>query len=259
MSRFLSLAAVLAVEVLPGTGGARIRVDWLERTSPNNLHPFVAVVPSGVAAGYSWSREESAGRTSLPRSKEAECSFPRRGPGGHGDLDVLICGGITIGAWNALDNYGTIYPDDPAPDASSRQSLPDPQRGPPWGSRFLACATDPNLDAAVPYDPAKPANRGKEDVHHGRHRHRLACRPAPSSTAAFFVCPARLRKTTELTHGSIGLQARQQGLGLCCNHQVRGGWATTPQREPWQLPSLVEFPEPTANSAGGRTLIPEAR
>ncbi|CRK26406.1 hypothetical protein BN1723_013829 [Verticillium longisporum] len=39
-------AAVPTIEVLPYTGRAPLFMDWLERTDPNNLYPFCAVLPS---------------------------------------------------------------------------------------------------------------------------------------------------------------------------------------------------------------------
>ncbi|KAL8968380.1 MAG: hypothetical protein Q9183_002484 [Haloplaca sp. 2 TL-2023] len=41
------------LEVLPRPPGAGVvYLDWLERTDPNNLYPFVAVVPSGIFVAY---------------------------------------------------------------------------------------------------------------------------------------------------------------------------------------------------------------
>ena len=40
-------AATPSIEVLPYTGTAPLYMDWLDRTNPNNLYPFVCVLPSG--------------------------------------------------------------------------------------------------------------------------------------------------------------------------------------------------------------------
>ena len=45
--------AVPSIEVLPSTGTPPLYMDWLERTNPNNLYPFVCVLPGGgIFVGY---------------------------------------------------------------------------------------------------------------------------------------------------------------------------------------------------------------
>jgi hypothetical protein len=40
-------AATPSLEILPYTGTAPLYMDWLAQTNPNNLYPFLAVLPQG--------------------------------------------------------------------------------------------------------------------------------------------------------------------------------------------------------------------
>ena len=42
--------ASASVEILPSIpgGDTRVLLDWLDRTNPNNLYPFVHILPSGL-------------------------------------------------------------------------------------------------------------------------------------------------------------------------------------------------------------------
>lgn len=46
-------AATPSIEILPYTGTAPLFMDWLNETNPNNLYPFLAILPSGgIFVGY---------------------------------------------------------------------------------------------------------------------------------------------------------------------------------------------------------------
>jgi len=183
-------AAVPSIEVLPYTGGAPVYMDWLERTNPNNLYPFPAVLPGGgiFVAYYNEARildpvtfattkvlpnapgavnDDTGGRT-YPLEGTAVL-LPQKGPK-YTDLGVLMCGGSTNGVSNALDNCVSIYPEAANP-TWTLERMPSQRVMPcmaplPDGTYFIAngahhgvagfgLATSPNLNA-MNYDPTKP-------------------------------------------------------------------------------------------------------
>ncbi|KAK0632014.1 hypothetical protein B0T14DRAFT_490452 [Immersiella caudata] len=186
-------AAVPSIEILPRTGAPPLYMDWLERTDPNNLYPFVAVLPSGGIFVAYWNEarildedtfntikvlpnapgavnDPLAGRT-YPL-EGAAVLLPQRYPFTE-PLGVLMCGGSTIGVANALDNCVSIYPDAPNPkwDLERMPSfrvmpimapLPDGTYFVGGGARHgvagFGLANNPNLNALL-YDPSKPLNR----------------------------------------------------------------------------------------------------
>ena len=182
-------APVPTLEILPPTGTAPLYMDWLERTDPNNLYPFLAVLPSqGILAAY-WNEarildentfetikvlpnitgavnDPLAGRT-YPLEGTAAL-LPQHAP--YTDpLEVLICGGSTIGPGNALDNCVSIVPDAAEPVwklermpstrvISCMAPLPDGTyvilNGAHHGVAGFGLGVGPNLNALL-YNPAK--------------------------------------------------------------------------------------------------------
>ena len=183
-------AAVPSIEILPYTGTAPLYMDWLDRTDPNNLYPFVAVLPSGGIFVAYWNEarildentfatvktlpnapgapnDPTAGRT-YPL-EGAAVLLPQRYPFTD-PLGVLMCGGSTIGVSNALDNCVSTYPDAPNPTwelermpsfrvMSIMAPLPDGTYflggGAHHGVAGFGLANNPNLNALL-YDPTKP-------------------------------------------------------------------------------------------------------
>lgn len=186
-------AAVPSIEILPYTGTAPLYLDWLDRTDPNNLYPYVCVLPSGgIFVGY-WNEarildevtfatiktlpnapgapnDPLAGRT-YPL-EGASVLLPQRWP--YTDpLGILMCGGSTLGVGSALDNCVSIFPDDPNPEWQLERMpsfrvmplmapLPDGTYfvggGAQHGVAGFGLANTPNLNALL-YDPAKPLRR----------------------------------------------------------------------------------------------------
>ncbi|KAH0580445.1 hypothetical protein H2248_001946 [Termitomyces sp. 'cryptogamus'] len=180
------------LEILPKPPGGDtvVELDWLARTDPNNLYPFVLVLPSKrLFVGY-WNEARIldpvtfdtykvlpnipgavndflAGRT-YPLEGSAML-LPQRAP--YTDpLRVLICGGSTIGAGDALDNCVSIAPEDSNPTWELERmpskrvltcmvGLPDGTyliaNGATQGVAGFGLANDPNLNAVL-YDPTKP-------------------------------------------------------------------------------------------------------
>ncbi|KAF9879202.1 copper radical oxidase [Colletotrichum karsti] len=182
--------AVPTVEVLPNPGRAPIYMDWLQRTDPNNLYPFVAVLPSeNIFVAY-WNEARILDKntfdtvTMLPnipgsvnnplggRSYPLEGTavlLPQKAP--YNDtLGILICGGSGTGAGIALDNCVTIQPEAAVPTwtvermptrrvMSCIAPLPDGtyliNNGAMQGVAGFGLATLPNHNALL-YDPEKP-------------------------------------------------------------------------------------------------------
>ncbi|KAL2271185.1 hypothetical protein VTJ83DRAFT_556 [Remersonia thermophila] len=186
-------AATPSIEVLPYTGQAPLYMDWLDRTHPNNLYPFLAILPSGGIFVQYWnearilSQDTFATLRELPNAPGAvnddkggrtyplegtAVLLPQKYP--YTDyLGVLICGGATEGTSNALDNCVTIYPDDPNPSwtiermpskrvLSCMAPLPDGTylivNGAHHGIAGFGLASDPNFNAVL-YDPSKPLHQ----------------------------------------------------------------------------------------------------
>lgn len=182
-------APVPSLEILPYTGTAPLFMDWLQRTNPNNLYPFVAVLPSGGIFVAYWNEarvlhertfetirtlpnipgavnDPKGGRT-YPLEGTAVL-LPQRAPYNE-PLGILICGGSTEGPANALDNCVSIFPDADEPEwilermpsprvISCMVPLPDGTfiilGGAQHGVAGFGLATKPNLNA-LHYDPAK--------------------------------------------------------------------------------------------------------
>ncbi|KAG6048593.1 hypothetical protein E4U17_007083 [Claviceps sp. LM77 group G4] len=181
---------VPTLEILPPTGTKPLYMDWLERTDPNNLYPFACVLPSGgiFVAYYNEARildeNNFSTKKTLPNIPGAVNNpmggrtyplegtavlLPQHAP--YTDpLGVLICGGSTNGASNALDNCVSTYPDTENPQwalermpsqrvMSCIAPLPDGTylilNGAHHGVAGFGLAKDPNLNALL-YDPKKP-------------------------------------------------------------------------------------------------------
>ncbi|KAK2832020.1 hypothetical protein FQN49_006935 [Arthroderma sp. PD_2] len=168
-------------------------MEWLQRTDPNNLYPYLTPLPSGniFAAYYNEARilDEKTFDTirTLPNMPGAVNNdaggrtyplegtmvlLPQRAPYTE-PLGVLICGGSTPYGGDALDNCVSIQPEVPNRDwlierMPSRRvltcmaGLPDGTflilNGAKKGVAGFGLAEDPNFGAVL-YDPSKPANQ----------------------------------------------------------------------------------------------------
>lgn len=183
-------APVPSLEVLPSPSGNIQYCDYLERTDPNNLYPFLAVMPSGniFVAYYNEAKLLDPGSLepihSFPNAPgqvnnfDAGRTYPYEGTAvilpqtaPYGDpVEVLICGGSTPGAGIALDNCVSIAPDTPNANWTLERmpskrvmpcmcGLPDGTyliaNGAHQGYAGFGLANDPNLNAVL-YDPSKP-------------------------------------------------------------------------------------------------------
>ncbi|TBU26664.1 hypothetical protein BD311DRAFT_666990 [Dichomitus squalens] len=178
------------LEILPTPEGGPtyLFMDWLNRTDPNNLYPFLHMLPSGnIFVGYYNEARildpvtfdtiktlpnmpgsvvsPAAGRT-YPLEGTAVL-FPQHAP--YTDpLTVLVCGGSNFGL--AVDNCVSIQPEVdgaewvlermPSPRVmTSMVSLPDGTflivNGAQQGVAGFGLATNPNLQALL-YDPSQP-------------------------------------------------------------------------------------------------------
>lgn len=182
--------AVPSIEILPPTGTAPLHMDWLERTNPNNLYPFTAVLPSGGIFVAYWNEarildentfdtikvlpnmpgavNDPKGGRSYPL-EGASVLLPQYAP--YTDpLRILICGGSTEGPANALDNCVSTTPDVPGATwdlermpsfrvMSCMAPLPDGTyliaNGAQHGVAGFGLGENPNLNALL-YDPTKP-------------------------------------------------------------------------------------------------------
>lgn len=180
---------VPTLEILPNTGTKPLYMDWLERTDPNNLYPFLAVLPSGGIFVQYWDEarildevtfatkkilpnppgavtDPRAGRT-YPLEGTAVL-LPQKAPYTE-PLGILICGGATTNSL-ALDNCVTIQPDAAVPKwtlermpskrvMSCMAPLPDGtyliMNGAQQGVAGFGLAENPNLNAVL-YDPSQP-------------------------------------------------------------------------------------------------------
>ena len=185
-------AAVPTLEILPKVGPS-LFMEWLERTDPNNLYPFTAVMPNGGIFVAYWNEariidevtfedqkilpnmpgavNDPLGGRTYPLEGTAVL-LPQYGPD-YGNLGILLCGGSTVGVSNALDNCVHTYPEDPEPEwiiermpsirvMSCMAPLPDGTylilNGAHHGVAGFGLAEDPNYNAVL-YDPAKPAHK----------------------------------------------------------------------------------------------------
>ncbi|KAF2258383.1 hypothetical protein CC78DRAFT_587230 [Lojkania enalia] len=182
-------APVPTLEILPPVGPV-IFCDWLQRTDPNNLYPFLAVLPSGGVFVQYWNEarilDEVTFETSrvLPNAPGAVNNFlagrtypmegtavllPQHAP--YTDpLRIMVCGGSTPVQGYALDNCVTIAPEEEDPEwiiermpskrvLTCMTALPDGTfiilNGAQQGHAGFGLATQPNHNAVL-YDPRKP-------------------------------------------------------------------------------------------------------
>ncbi|KAI0966839.1 WSC domain-containing protein [Xylaria arbuscula] len=180
------------LELLPSTGSV-LYMDWLARTDPNNLYPFLSVLPGGgIFVGY-WNEARILNEVTFATTKTlpnmpgsvfnplsgrtyplegASVLLPQIAP--YTDpLGVLMCGGSTEGGGEALDNCVSIYPEAANPTwtlermpsrrvMSCMAPLPDGTyliaNGAKQGVAGFGLADNPNLNALL-YDPFKPVNQ----------------------------------------------------------------------------------------------------
>ncbi|KAJ7119891.1 glyoxal oxidase N-terminus-domain-containing protein [Mycena crocata] len=183
------------LEILPTPvgGDTVIDLDWLQRTDPNNLYPFVYVLPSGniFIIYYNEARilnphtfDTIKQLPNLPASvnnflggrtyplEGAAVMFPQHAP--YTDpVRVLTCGGSSPPANIALDNCVSIEPEGANPTWTLERMpsqrvmpcmvpLPDGtfmiMNGAHQGVAGFGLGNDPNLGALL-YDPTKPVNQ----------------------------------------------------------------------------------------------------
>ncbi|MCJ1315893.1 hypothetical protein MMC15_001213 [Xylographa vitiligo] len=185
---------VPSLEILPKPpGGFMLYCDWLDRTDPNNLYPFLVVLPSGnIFVGY-----YNEARILEPVNFNTISQLPNI-PGSVNDflagrnyplegtavlmpqsapytdpLTVMICGGSTIGAATAIDNCVSVQPEAANPVWTLERmpsqrvmpcitALPDGTyiilNGATQGVAGFGLASGPNLNAIL-YNPAAPVNQ----------------------------------------------------------------------------------------------------
>ncbi|KAH9027112.1 copper radical oxidase [Lactarius pseudohatsudake] len=184
--------AVPTLEILPRIpgGDTQVFLDWLNRTDPNNLYPFLHVLPSGlVFAGYYNEARlldpvtfatvkvlpnipGSVGNPLAGRNypfEGASVLLPQRAPYTD-ETTVLICGG-SDSSGDALDNCVSIQPEATNPTwvierMPSKRVMPCMvalpggtfmiMNGAQQGVAGFDAADDPNLSALL-YDPSQPA------------------------------------------------------------------------------------------------------
>ena len=185
-------APVPSLELLPKVGPI-VFLEFLNRTDPLNLYPFLTVLPGGgIFVGYYNEarildpvtfatirtlpqipgnvNNPNAGRT-YPLEGTAMI-LPQKAP--YTDpLSMLICGGSTTGPSQVNDNCVTIQPENPASNWTIERmpsqrvmpciaALPDGTylivNGAKKGVAGFGLANTPNLNAIL-YDPTKPLNQ----------------------------------------------------------------------------------------------------
>ena len=185
-------AASPTLELLPSTGGGLVYFPWLARTDPNNLYPFLAVLPSGgiFVAYYNEALimdpvtfETTRQLPNMPgevnnflagRTYPVEGTMmllPQSPP--YTDLTILICGGSAPqnGAGSmAIDNCISTNPEDAGSTwtlermpsrrvMSCMVALPDGTylilNGAQQGVAGFRLGSRPNLQAVL-YDPTLP-------------------------------------------------------------------------------------------------------
>jgi hypothetical protein len=184
-------AANPTLEILPAPPGGYVKyLDWLNRTNPNNLYPFMFVMPKTgaiFAAYYNEARlldpgtlDTSLVLPNIPGSVSnflAGRTYPLEGTAVMlplhypytDDAVMLICGGSANGDALALDNCVTIAPESNNPQWTIERmpsqrvmtcitALPDGTflilNGAQEGVAGFGLATNPNLGAVL-YDPTK--------------------------------------------------------------------------------------------------------
>jgi hypothetical protein len=165
-------------------------MDWLDRTDPNNLYPFTAVLPGGGIFVAYWNEARILNEVTFATTKTlpnipgavnddlggrtyplegTAVLLPQKAPY-TAPFEVLICGGSTIGPGWALDNCVTIQPEVPGAQwtierlpsrrvLSCIAPLPDGTyliaNGAQQGVAGFGLANNPNWNAVL-YDPSKP-------------------------------------------------------------------------------------------------------
>ncbi|KAF2876886.1 hypothetical protein BDV95DRAFT_673780 [Massariosphaeria phaeospora] len=182
---------VPSLEILPAVGPT-VYCDWLKRTDPNNLYPYLAVLPSGGIFVAYYNEAIILDETTFAITKQlpnmpgsvnnflAGRTYPLEGTAvllpqyaPYTDpLEILICGGSTPYQGAALDNCVTLAPEVPNAQwtlermpsrrvLSCMTALPDGTflivNGAHQGVAGFGLAIDPNLNAVL-YDPSKPLN-----------------------------------------------------------------------------------------------------
>ncbi|KAL5318593.1 hypothetical protein ACEPPN_013656 [Leptodophora sp. 'Broadleaf-Isolate-01'] len=181
-------------EILPPPAGGYAKyLDWLDRTDPDNLYPFMFVLPSGgiFVVYYNEARiiDEKTFDTvkTLPNMPGSVVNFlagrtyPLEGTGVmlpqyppySAPVTVLVCGGSANGAAYAIDNCVSTQPEVAAPEWTIERmpsqrvmscicALPDGTylilNGAKEGVAGFGLAQDPNYNAVL-YDPSKPINQ----------------------------------------------------------------------------------------------------
>lgn len=185
-------APVPTLEILPKrtAGSSTVFLDFLQRTDPWNLYPYLAVLPSGgiFIQYYNEAKvldEETFATTKtlplLPGSvnnAQSGRTYPLEGTGVllpqyapyTAPLTFMVCGGSNPGAAIALDNCVSTQPEDANPTWTlermpSQRVLPCIAtladgtflilNGARQGMAGFGLATDPNLNAVL-YDPRLP-------------------------------------------------------------------------------------------------------
>ncbi|CZR53720.1 related to glyoxal oxidase precursor [Phialocephala subalpina] len=186
-------APIPSLEVLPlPPGSGTLYCDYLDRTDPYNLYPYLAVLPTGgiFVAYYNEARilDEVSLQTQkvLPNIPGAVNDFlggrtypfegtavllPQYAPYTEA-LTIMICGGSIPGPEIALDNCVSLQPEVSGANwtiermpskrvISSICALPDGtymiMNGGQQGRAGFGLATQPNYNAVL-YDPSKPLN-----------------------------------------------------------------------------------------------------
>jgi hypothetical protein len=183
-----------SLEILPlPVGGYEKYLDWLDRTDPNNLYPFMFVLPTGniFVVYYNEARiisevtfDTVKTLPNLPGSVQnflAGRTYPLEGtavmlpqyPPYSDPVTVLVCGGSANGNAMAIDNCVSTQPEVASPEwtiermpsqrvLSCIAALPDGTylilNGATQGVAGFGLATNPNLGAVL-YDPSKPVNQ----------------------------------------------------------------------------------------------------
>ncbi|KAG4444113.1 hypothetical protein IFR05_000342 [Cadophora sp. M221] len=180
------------LEILPRTGGGTVYLDFLQRTHPFNLYPFIMVVPSGIFILYYneariLDEKTFATKKILPnlpgavnnpnggRTYQLQGSMvalPQYAPFTD-PMGVLACGGSTEGGGYAIDNCVSAYPEAANPvwtveRMPSRRVMPN-MAGLPDGTYVIVGGGQhgvagfglggaPNYNAVM-YDPKKPVHQ----------------------------------------------------------------------------------------------------
>jgi hypothetical protein len=189
-----NLAASPSLEILPPpAGGYSKYLDWLARTDPNNLYPFLWVLPTGGILVVYWNEARILDEKTLDTTRTlpnlpgsiinpmAGRTYPLEGTGVMLPLHapftdpvtILVCGGSADTITLALDNCVSTQPEVPnSPWVIERMpsrrvmscmvALPDGTflilNGAQNGVAGFGLATNPNYNAVL-YDPTLPVNQ----------------------------------------------------------------------------------------------------